>query len=95
MKESGEAGRMLRPWAALALTTASLSPETVLREVVEVVRALRHEHHSGRRGSSSSNTSTGRSFGYAVMEKTMAQSEGGQSPAERGPGIVLLLIATL
>ncbi len=34
-------------------------------------------------------------FGHRVMEGTMAQSEAGRSPAERGVGIVVLIIVTL
>ena len=34
-------------------------------------------------------------FGHEVMERTMAQSEAGRSPAERGMGIVVLVIVTL
>ena len=36
-----------------------------------------------------------KAFGHAVMEETMAQREGGRSPAERGVGIVVLIIVTL
>ena len=35
-----------------------------------------------------------KAFGHAVMEGTMAQSEGGRSPAERGVGIVVLVFVT-
>ena len=35
-----------------------------------------------------------KAFAHAVMEETMVQSEGGQSPAERGVGIVVLIIVT-
>ncbi len=37
----------------------------------------------------------GKAFGHAVMEGTMARSEAGRSPAERGLGIVVLIIVTL
>ena len=40
MKRSDEAGRISRLCAALARITASLDPETVLREIVEGARAL-------------------------------------------------------
>ena len=33
-----------------------------------------------------------KAFGHVVMEGTMAQSEAGRSPAERGAGIVVLVI---
>jgi len=36
-----------------------------------------------------------KAFGHRVMEGTMAQSEAGRSPAERGVGIVVLIIVTL
>ena len=36
-----------------------------------------------------------KAFGDEVMEGTMAQSEAGRSPAERGVGIVVLIIGTL
>ena len=36
-----------------------------------------------------------KAFGHAVMEGTMALSEGGNGPAERGVGIVVLIIVTL
>ena len=34
-------------------------------------------------------------FGHSVLEATMAQREGGQSPAERPFAIVILIIVTL
>ena len=37
----------------------------------------------------------GKPFGHGVMEGTMAQSEDGRSPAERGVDIVVLIIVTL
>ena len=36
-----------------------------------------------------------KAFGHAVAEGTMAQSESGRGPVERGFGIVILIIATL
>jgi len=36
-----------------------------------------------------------KAFGRRVMEGTIAQSEAGRSPAERGVGIVVLIIVTL
>jgi len=38
---------------------------------------------------------TEKAFGHAVMEGTMAQSDRGRGPAERGVGIVDLFIVTL
>ncbi len=37
----------------------------------------------------------GKAFGHAVMEGAMTQSEAGRSAAERGVGIVVLIIVTL
>ena len=37
----------------------------------------------------------GKAFGHEVMEGTMVQSEAGRSPAERGVGIVVLVLVTL
>ena len=39
--------------------------------------------------------SSGKAFGLGVIEETMAQSEAGRSPAERGVGVVVLIILTL
>jgi len=36
-----------------------------------------------------------KAFGHAVMERMTAQSEGGRGPADRGVGIVVLIIVTL
>ncbi len=36
-----------------------------------------------------------KAFVHAVMEGAMTQNEGGRSPAERGVGIVVLIIVTL
>ena len=36
-----------------------------------------------------------RAFGHAVIKGTMARSEAGRSPAERGVGIIVLIIVTL
>ena len=36
-----------------------------------------------------------KAFGHAVMEGTMAQGEADRSPAERGIGIVVLIIVPL